>query len=177
VTDGQNEDILIDIIEAETYTQSEDVTGSVFGGFIKLRGYLRPAECAVWFNDHRSFRTERKETCLAMKSRGQRANIIVWPDETDQFGPEGSMRRKVSCLPIQIWRNDKGERCTEGLILEELEFERDAFKRMGKFKIAVGAKNGELEFYNVGDEEWKTKPASEVLSRLDAFEERVITII
>jgi len=177
ITDGKNEDILIDIIEAETYTQGEDVTGAVFGGFIKLRGFLRLAECAVWINDPQSLRTERMETCLAMKPKGRPADIIVWPDETDQFGPETSMRAKVFCLPIQIWRNDKGDRCTEGLILEKLDFDRDTFKRMGKFKISVGSKRGEAEFYTVSDEEWMTKPPRKLLSALIMFEERVITII
>jgi hypothetical protein len=112
-----------------------------------------------------------------MKPKGQPADIIVWPDETDQFGPQSSMRTQLLCLPIQIWRNDKGDRCTEGLILEELDFDQDSFKRMGKFKIAVGAKHGEHEFYGVSDEAWMTKPARDVLSKLDHFKERVITII
>lgn len=47
ITDGRNEDILIHILDAEAYTQGSGVTSSVFGGFIKLKGYLRQAECAV----------------------------------------------------------------------------------------------------------------------------------
>jgi hypothetical protein len=177
ITDGRNEDILIDILNAETYTQDSDVTGSVFGGFIKLKGYLRQAECAVWFNDQSSLRTERNETCLAMTPGGPRVDIMVWPDETDQFGPEGSMRTDVFCLPIQIWRNDKGDFCTEGLILEKLDFDQDAFKRMGKFKIAIGSKRGWSAFYGTSNCDWKTGSAGKTLSSLAAFKERVITIV
>lgn len=93
ITDGQNEDILIDSLEAEAYTQGSDTTGTVFGGFIKLKGFLREAHCGVWFNFGSSLRTERIETRLSMSARGRLVDIIVWPDETDQFGPEDRMRQ------------------------------------------------------------------------------------
>lgn len=177
VTDGQNEDILIDILEVETYAQSENVTGSVFGGFIKVRGFLRPAECAVWHHDPESFHSERKEILLAIQPNGPAADIIVWPDETDQFGPEGIRRSKVWCLPIQIWRDDNGIRCTEGLMLERFEYDTDAFKRIGKFKVAVGAKQGEGEFYKFSAKAWKSASARDLLARSDEFEEKTITVV
>jgi hypothetical protein len=177
VTDGQSEDILIDVIDTETYVDGKDVTGTVFGGYIKLKGYLRPAECAVWFNHKSPFGTERRKTCLAMEPGGKPADIVVWPDEIDKFGPENCSRMDVLCLPVHIWRNASGDRCTEGLILEKFDFDQDAFKRIGKFKIGASSKRGERAFYNAPNEEWDTKSAREMLNNLDSFEQRVITII
>lgn len=180
VTDGVNEEILVEILEAETYTLGEDVTGSVFGGYIKLRGFLRRAECAVWPRRRRyADRSIMDRTKLAMTPSGGPAEIIVWPDETDMFGAQDDMRETVYCLPIQMWQNDKGDRCTEGLILKQMDFDPNAFKRMGKFKISVGAKDGQREFYGVGDEVWEREDtsATAVMQEAAAFRETVITLV
>jgi hypothetical protein len=108
VTNGSNEEILIDVLEAETYTSSKDSTGSVFGGYIKLRGFLRDAEFAVWptghFEGYRNSGSIMDRMRLSMEPQGSPANIIVWADETDKIAPEKPEqgRNRVSCLPIQV---------------------------------------------------------------------------
>jgi len=185
VTDGANEEILINILEAETYPSGEDATGSVFGGYIKLRGFLRDAEFAVWptdyFEGYRNHGNIMDRMRLSMEPRGPPANIIVWADETDKIAPEKpeQNRNKVSCLPVQVWQNDKGDRCTEGLILEQLEFDPSLFKRMGKFKIAVGAKDGRRVFYTVGDDVWEEAGVSArgVMLKAEVFSKKTITLV
>lgn len=176
VTDGTNEDILIDILDVQTYPQTEDVTGAVFGGYIKLRCFLRPAFCAVWFHDANSLYAERRETCTSLTQTGSPSDIIVWPDREDQFGPEKLKRATVWLMPIQIWRNERGDRCTEGLVLSgQANFH--AFRRMGKFKVAVGAKVAEMGVYGVGDEAWVGKGGRELLKAQGPWVERIITLI
>ncbi|KAH6855460.1 heterokaryon incompatibility protein-domain-containing protein, partial [Chaetomium sp. MPI-CAGE-AT-0009] len=181
VTDGANEEILISILEAETYTSSEDATGSVFGGYIKLRGFLRDAELAIWQFDHDpNLRSSMDRMRLSMEPRGPPADIIVWADERDKTPlekPEEN-RNKVSCLPIQVWQNDKGDRCTEGLILEKVDFGPSVFKRVGKFKIAVGANDGRRAFYTVGDDVWEDAGVSArgVMLKAEVFSIKTITL-
>jgi hypothetical protein len=168
---GNNDEILVEILEAEIHASGGDATGSVSGGHIKLRGFLRRAERVTWPSGL---------TYLRLWPAGRQRGQHVWMDQTVVLGERGCDGESVCCLPIQMWQTPNGTRYTEGLILKQIDLNPAAFRRVGKFRdtgYSAGVGRG---FYGVGEEVWKRPAASARAVMRDEpvkFSERVITLL
>jgi hypothetical protein len=90
---GDNDEILVEILEAEVYASGEDVTGSVSGGYIKLSGFLRNAGCVV---------SPGGGGRLMTVSGGERLGNYVWMDKTGVVVDGDLKRESVYCLPDRM---------------------------------------------------------------------------
>jgi hypothetical protein len=175
VTDN-NDEILVEVLEAEVDASGEDITGSVSGGYIKLKGFLRNAGCVVHPNGRGS---------LTTASGVELPDTYVWMDETGVFREGNCKRESVYCLPIRMWRTPAGDWPTEGLILKQMDLDPGVFERVGRFSACCYARvkgydAGESRgFYGVGVEVWERKGVSaKAVMRDEAatFSEGVITL-
>lgn len=151
ITSKENEKIVIEILEAETFPVAEDDTGQLVGGYLRLEGFLRAAEWAFYKPQSDSEPWTMKDLAARLSFEGwdKPRDITVWEDEWDRINLVEFGKDAVFCLPIHLWWNEDGDICTEGLVLAKIEFQDDLFRRVGKFKIELSQAESHEIFYGV----------------------------
>ncbi|KAK4126713.1 hypothetical protein N657DRAFT_630691 [Parathielavia appendiculata] len=140
------------ILEPETYASGEDVMRSVSRGYIKLRDFPRRAGVRK-----REAQAWPSGSVLTMVLSGESFECDAWMDKTDM---------------------SEGTRCTEGVILEQLDLDRDIIKRVGRFTVQGYA--AALVFYGFGWEFWKRPGSSAravMMEKAAVLSERVVTLL
>lgn len=161
-TSSDDEVILVDIIEAEGIPAGADETGPVVGGYVTLRGPLRPARWAFYQPSEDRTSISDLVPQLTLPGSNSPAKISVWEDEwnrlplADTLSDQNRHHDKgVFCVPVHVWWKD-GDICTTGLLLESVEWNSDPslssqspslFRRVGKFKIDRADIDGHTQFY------------------------------
>jgi hypothetical protein len=121
ITFLEGEKILIDVLEVHVETATADTTGQCTGGFLKLRGVLKPVQWA-WI--------EENELYSLFLEGDQMDFSIVFPDRVDYVTSD-----TVFCLPIQMFDVEVEEPRLYGLVLEMTDKTCNTFKRLGQFKV------------------------------------------
>jgi hypothetical protein len=111
--------ILITILDVQVNTVTDDTTGQISSGFIRLQGQLVPA----------SLYLDNVSKNPGMEVNGERLEILVHPDVFDVQEPQ--IDEPVYCLPVlnttvdynQVW----------GLILRKTHRVEGEYKRHGVF--------------------------------------------
>lgn len=158
VTDSDNERILIDIISAETFPVTDDDTGQLVGGCIRLESCLRKCWIArqQLNNSPLDWRRNGRAVARLWLNRQKSCAIYIWPDELDNIFLDNEERERdeVYCMPVHIWWNGEGDCCTEGLILKNASSKPDerwerVYKRFGRFKIPLADTEDTEAFYGL----------------------------
>lgn len=168
ITDTQTEEISVEILEAKTFSIVGGEMSQLTHGHINLRGTLRPAHMAQFRPDY--------STRLSLEPDGKpTTSINVWPDNLDNIFPATVKRLPVFCLPVHVWWNSDGDRCTEGLILSQTEGRHEAkFKRVGRFKISLADSEVLESFYKIPTE-WLVDPSQSDIC--NGKNQHVLTIV
>lgn len=128
ISNIEGEKILIEVLDAQTYSLTADRTAQCKGGLIRLRGFLKPAKWA---------RVEDDDLHFLIFDDGESSDgsydgiyqSIAFPDYIDI-----SQSPNIFCLPIHTFELADEESRTYGLILESVGKSEDTFRRVGQFK-------------------------------------------
>ena len=152
ITNSDDERILIDIEAVETYPVTDDDTGQLVGGYIRMRAFLRKcwiARCRLYDNPINSWQIQQSPARLWLDIKNS-CTIYVWPDELDNIATgdlvSWNKNSQVYCMPVHVWWKEEMDCCcTEGLILKKVS--DDMYMRFGRFKITLANTKDTIAFF------------------------------